>query len=214
MREIQTKNGYTIFVDDEDYDLVSKYSWKAKLNTRKTNRYAARRPEVKGKKQWQFMHRLIMGLEKSDKRQIDHIDGNGLNNIRSNLRIVTNQQNSRNSKKYKSDTSSKYKGVHYGSVCKKYKSSIKCSNIDYFLGRYTSELEAGAAYDIAAYILFGEYAKYNFEDSKDQIKNFIYLNQFITYTILDKDLKTINAKGLREFARNYAEVYGLIKSLI
>ena len=90
-----TKNKFTL-VDDEDYELVNKYNWYFGAG------YARSMEKI-------LMHRLIMKAKKG--QMIDHIDGNGLNNQRSNLRFCTHSQNMANKKGFK-NTSSKYKGVY------------------------------------------------------------------------------------------------------
>ena len=87
-------------VDVEDLALVDQYNWHIQV-------------AAGGKKYWQtdntsgrkLLHHLLMGC-----KGIDHIDGNGLNNHRSNLRVATHSQNMQNRKKWRGK--SKYKGVY------------------------------------------------------------------------------------------------------
>lgn len=155
-----TRNKFA-FIDNKYYKLVSRYSW-----------YAAKRPHTyyaiayktgSGRKNRLLvcMHRLIMGLKHGDKKQVDHVDGNGLDNRRKNLRIVTNQQNQMNSRKHKG--SSRYKGV-----CWHIRDHVWCASIRYNykvinIGSFAKEIEAAIAYDKMAKKIFGKYAFLNFK---------------------------------------------------
>ena len=120
------------------------------------------------------MHRLIMsrilGRELNKSELVDHINGNGLDNRRENLRIVTNSQNHMNKKKPNGSYTSIYKGVYKDSRLARngkirWASSIKKSGTKKeFLGRHDTEEEAARAYDKRAKELFGEYACLNFPD--------------------------------------------------
>ena len=104
------------------------------------------------------MHRII--LELTDHRiKVDHIDGNKLNNLRSNLRICSTHQNNLN-RRNKLISSSKYKGVYkYGS---KWRSQIQFNGKKYQLGIFNDEISAAKAYDIKAKEFFGNFACPNF----------------------------------------------------
>jgi len=111
-----------------------------------------------------LLHRLIMGLENGPTSVlVDHIDGNGLNNLRDNLRITDNSGNMRNARKRLSETSSLYKGVHKHSnnKSKPWHVSITLSGKRQFLGYYRTEIEAATAYNKAAIELFGPMAFLN-----------------------------------------------------
>jgi hypothetical protein len=92
--------------------------------------------------------------------QCDHIDGNTLNNQKSNLRNVTCQQNGCNKSKCK-NLFSKYKGVSRVKRDKKWQAYITVHQKPIFLGCFTNELDAAVAYNNAAIKYFGEYAKLN-----------------------------------------------------
>lgn len=95
MREIQLTKGYVALVDDEDYDSLIKFKWSAKVN--KHTVYAYR--SEKGKCIW--MHRSILNIDNCNDLRGDHLDHNGLNNQRSNLRIATHSENNCYKKKRK-----------------------------------------------------------------------------------------------------------------
>lgn len=110
-----------------------------------------------------YMHRFIMG----DIRGVvyDHKNGIKLDNRRSNLRRATHSENHRNTPKYKtyrgSGTSSNYKGVSLRTDTRRWKAYIKTSTGQLSLGSYATEEEAALAYNKAAVIHFGEFAKLN-----------------------------------------------------
>jgi len=102
---ILTSDGKQVLIDAEDWPIVSQQRWrsyKSKTKSREV-RYA-----ISGNI---LMHRLIMGLERKDGKIIDHINGDGLDNRKANLRIATNQQNVGNMKKWRGKH--RYKGVKY-----------------------------------------------------------------------------------------------------
>jgi len=147
--------GLSTFVDDEDYrtfDLGS-YKW-CPINTGKGLYYA--RAKKNGKEI--RLHRLIMGLLDSPSSVIvDHIDHNGLNNYRNNLRTTDHSNNMRNSRKHLSAKStSTYKGVYFSRNNKNpWLARIKLSGKDKHLGYYRTEIEAAQSYNKAAFELFG-----------------------------------------------------------
>jgi AP2-like factor (euAP2 lineage) len=135
--------GYTI-IDEDDYEKVNKYKWYLFKN-----KYAS--GKVNGKTIQ--LHQYIFGQVKQG-NVIDHINNNGLDNRKNNLREATNSQNSQNRAK-KEGCSSKYIGViKRGKYWR-----AKCG--DEYLGKYISEEHAAQAYDKAALIIFGDKAKIN-----------------------------------------------------
>ena len=141
-----------VFVDDEDYEQLNKHAWHlchdyAQTNIKIDNKYKLKR-----------MHRLIMG--EPEGFEIDHIDNNGLNNQKENLRIVTRQQNSMNQITTKSGTS-KFKGVSFNTYKKKWTAQIDFNKNHYYLGVFKNEEDAALAYNKKAKELFGEYAYLN-----------------------------------------------------
>ena len=111
-----------------------------------------------------IMHRQIMRAGKGI--EIDHIDGNGLNNCKSNLRLCTRQDNAKNRNKPRG-CSSRFKGVSYRKDSDQWSVSIGLKNRRISLGRFDSEIEAAKAYeqDLAAKKHHGKFAKLNLEHS-------------------------------------------------
>ena len=105
-----------------------------------------------------LMHREIMDAAPGE--EIDHIDGNGLNNQKSNLRTATRSQIVAKARPRR-DKTSKYKGVSFVNQIKKWRSSIQKEGKRYYLGDYVDEDEAAKAYNKKACELFGSFARIN-----------------------------------------------------
>jgi hypothetical protein len=105
------------------------------------------------------LHRLI--LEPPPHMQVDHIDGDGLNNRRSNLRLATRVQNCRNSRRPSNNTSG-WKGVVWDKRKRKWQAHIGLNGRMRFLGYFHSEEQAARAYDQAAVKFYGAFARVNF----------------------------------------------------
>lgn len=156
MREIPLTQGKVALVDDADYDKLIQYNWFAQRI--RHHWYACRRG---GRT---YMHREILGL--SPIEQCDHIDGNGLNNQRQNLRLSTATQNQGNRRKLTTETFSQYKGVsrYKRGNAKPWQSYITREHKTKHLGYFATEIEAAHVYDTAARVLFGPFARCNFAE--------------------------------------------------
>lgn len=137
-------------VDNEDFDKLKDINW------------SLRHGKYPYFKNYGGVHRYIMNPP--DDMVVDHINGDTLDNRRSNLRICTQQQNSFNAKPSSTITSS-LKGVHWSSIKRGWISQIFYNGKQYNLGKYATEEEAGRAYDVKAKELFGEFAWLNFKDN-------------------------------------------------
>jgi len=160
LKAIKTRYGQEILVDDEDYDSTVKYRWKVKQSGNTC--YAVRNSNKKEIR----LHRVIANAKKGE--IVDHIDGNGLNNQKSNLRICTQAQNQFNRKKVLGK--SKYKGVYNWHSKNKNPKSYWVAHIRkdgemYSLGCFRDQEQAAIAYDQAASILFKDFATINISDS-------------------------------------------------
>ncbi len=155
MKEIPLTRGYVALVDDEDYERVSQFKWYASV--RRKTVYAQR--EVGGTAQ--KMHRLILGLEPGDKSLVDHVDHNGLNNCRSNIRVCTHAENQRNVEKH-CDNTSGWKGVIWHKKGQKFAARLRVNSKNIHLGLFHSPISAALEYDRAARKYHGSFACLNF----------------------------------------------------
>ena len=154
MKTIPLTQGHVALVDDEDFEGLSRYNWHARKD--KQTFYAARGTLRGGVARTIMMHVAISGI-----KNVDHIDGNGLNNQRSNLRPASASQQAANRKK-SNRNSSKYKGVSWNKRLKKWMAQIKPPNKkQIYLGLFDNEELAARAYNQAAIEHFGDFAKLN-----------------------------------------------------
>ena len=154
-RRIPLTRGLFAIVDAEDYPWLSQYTWFAEGTDK--NCYAVRKENGKSIK----MHRQITNAP--DHLVVDHIDHNGLNNRKENLRICTFAENCRNLRSSAKKTS-KYKGVHRHKRLGKWAAQITFENKKHHLGYFTDETAAAKAYDDAAKKFHGEFASLNFPE--------------------------------------------------
>ncbi len=162
-KKIPLTQGKFAIVNDEDFEEVSKYKWHAIKSPctyyAQTSVHLGKGKDNKYKIKNISMHRFILIPEQSE--DVDHRDGNGLNNTRGNLRTCTNSQNHANMKPQRGGTS-KYKGVCWYKTRGKWVTKIMFNYKNKTLGYYTNEIEAAKAYDQKAKELFGEFARTNF----------------------------------------------------
>jgi hypothetical protein len=155
-RSIRLSKGLVALVDDEDYESLSAYKWYASRIGHTS--YAMRHAHTAdGRRTTQYMHRMILArkLQRAlaKKEQVDHVNGNGIDNRRENLRPVTISQNHRNCWKRKLNTSSRFLGVYWnaGRGHNKWASEIRVAGKRVQSGEYATELDAALARE--AYVM-------------------------------------------------------------
>jgi hypothetical protein len=171
MPEVQLAHGKTLLIDEVDYDLVQfKWSIEGGNKDRKRSSYLRRRT-MKNRVRKQFwMHRVILGRmigrELLATETVDHINNNGLDNRRANLRLADTSQQKANVPKQRTyamnPTRSMYKGVVWYKDRRLWGAKIQRCGVERYLGSFISEIDAAKAYDKAAIECFGEFAKLNF----------------------------------------------------
>jgi hypothetical protein len=152
MREIPLRGrkgkGLSLLVDDQDYDLMSRYKWYAKED-RDGSVYA---------QTWLSAHHLLM-----PRMLVDHANGDKLDNTRVNLREATPRQNSMN-RGLRSDSKNQYKGIQWAADRKKFRARIQVGDKRIWSRYYDSPVDAARAYDALARKHYGEFARLNFPD--------------------------------------------------
>lgn len=155
--------GYSVLVDDEDFETLSKLKWYADVKP-DGRVYAIRRVRIgkrKGNKRKTIrMHRLISNAPNN--MFVDHINNDPLDNRRCNLRLATAAQNSYNHYGQKSQRKySNYKGVKKNVGCSTWSARITIDGNSEYIGCFQTEKEAALAYNERASLYFKEFAKLN-----------------------------------------------------
>ena len=146
MKQILLTRDKVAPVDDEDYERLSRYKWQALKD--RTTWYACRTVRRHGQRRVLLMHREILGI-KGREREVDHKDGNGLDNRRNNLRVATLSQNRFNAGKYSTNKSG-YKGVSFDAQSRRWVAQIAAHGKKFSLGRYNTPEDAARAHDAVA----------------------------------------------------------------
>lgn len=151
---ILLRNGGETIVDREDEWLARQSPWYRNdqgyaVSTRAANGWSGTK-----------LHRHIFGLAKGDRRMVDHINGDRLDNRRANLRIANGSESRQNSSRQR-DGSSRFKGVTKASGPNPWRAMIRARGKNRHLGSFPTEVAAARAYDAAALEHFGEFARTN-----------------------------------------------------
>jgi hypothetical protein len=153
-------------VDSDDYRKIKHLTISVGVYYQKgTSRIAKIYARYVDKRKNHFLHRLIMNVTDT-KLQVDHINGNTLDNRKCNLRICTQKQNLRN-QKLNIKNKSGYKGVFWRERLKKWETSIQVDCKHIYLGIYENKVDAAKAYNEAAKNYFGEFAHLNIIPEKE-----------------------------------------------
>lgn len=156
-KQIPLTRGLQALVDDDDYEDLAEHKWCAAKSGKA--HYACRRVVRDGRSMLLYMHRQITGY-----RETDHIDGDGLNNRRANLREVTGSQNKANRTKW-AGGSSRFLGVCWHSRGRRWQASLEVkvgAERLRWSRTFRDEIEAARARDEKAREVFGEFGVYNF----------------------------------------------------
>lgn len=158
MLQIKLNDNKSVLVDRKDFEKLINYKWTYK------DGYAVRFVgKVRNGRKCLYMHRSILDASKG--MEVDHINGDGLDNRRSNLRLCTRKENSRNTKIHKHNTSG-YKGVvrYYrgGKLTGKWLAQIIVDGKKIYGNSYKRKEAAAKAYDSLAKKYFGKFASLNF----------------------------------------------------
>jgi len=158
-RRIPLTQGKFAIVDPDDYPALAKHKWRLCKTKGKNVLYAERSIRLtNGKYSRLLMHRRL--ITPPPGYCIDHINRNGLDNRRSNLRLATHAQNAWNTRPRFG--SSKFKGICFDKQKRKWRAAIGHNNKRTYLGYFSSERDAAKAYDNAAKIYHASFAALNF----------------------------------------------------
>jgi len=142
MKKIKLTQGKVALVDDKDFERVNKKRWQAQQKPATYYVIGQTSKLSKGGQKTIYLHREIIGKPPKG-MEVDHINGDGLDNRRENLRFVTRRQNMQNKQTIRS---SKYPGVSWHQGTQKWQSRIHVGGKQTHLGVFTDEKEAFIAY--------------------------------------------------------------------
>jgi hypothetical protein len=164
MKEIPLTQNKIAIVDDKDFEELSKHKWC--INKSKSYVYAARRVRINGMTKLFKMHREILKLSYKDGKIVDHINHNGLDNRKCNLRLVDKSLNGYNCKKYINNPSG-YRGVTKRK--NKWRAAIRINGKLKHLGSFSSVRDAALAYDCAVSLYRIQNAPLNFPQGVNHV---------------------------------------------
>lgn len=163
MKTIPLTKGKVALVDDADFELIGQFKWHAVQPDRPNGTFYAARRDRAQKGRYVYLHRVLLGLELPT--EVDHRDGDGLNNQRCNLRVCDSTQNRANQRMQVKKVGCGFKGVTRGSAASgmgdKWIAYVESHGRRQYLGYFTTAEAAAAAYDTKAVELFGEFARTN-----------------------------------------------------
>lgn len=159
-RTLPLSKGQVAIIDVADFEDLARFKWHVTWAETAKTFYAYRNRKVtewiEGQSHQISMHRQIMG--EPEGLEVDHRDGNGLDNRRHNLRVATHTQNSHNSRRLSTNKTG-VKGVHFEAQTQKYRAEIIAHKKHIRLGRFSTLEEATEARRRAAIEYHGEFAR-------------------------------------------------------
>ena len=162
MKIIKLTQGKGAIVDDDCYERLSKYNWQYTYYGY-ASRGAFKEELASGSPSNILMHRELMNAPNGV--DVDHINGDRLDNRLENLRLCSRKENLRNTMKRmntkKGVASSKYKGIYWAKDRNKWRATIRFNGKNYHIGTFEDELEAAKAYNEYAEKHFGDFARIN-----------------------------------------------------
>jgi hypothetical protein len=160
MKTINLTKGYVAMVDDDDYARINQYEWCVGVTTHGDGSKTLYAKRCANKTEtFYLMHRLILSIT-DPTIEVDHVDHNGLNNQKHNLRVATSSQNQGNAQ-VRSDNTSGFKGVTWHKHQKRWLPQLQTKERKIYLGSFVDKVKAALAYDKAAREYFGEFAHTN-----------------------------------------------------
>jgi hypothetical protein len=156
---IPLTRGHVAIIDEADREIVSPYKWHASVHDQRIIYAATHAKTRKLGNSHTTMHRMIAGSPQG--MFVDHIDGNTLNNSRSNLRVCTPAENARNRRVKMQNASSRFKGVYFCKFVKKWTAHVTRDGKHIRIGFFATDTEAALAYDAASIQVYGKFAATN-----------------------------------------------------
>ena len=157
MKKIKLTQGKHALVDDDDFEFLNQWRWCAHKQ-RNGIFYAVRSSDTKQKRMMGWMHRIVLNTSKG--METDHINNDGLDNRKINLRVCTRSENLCNRARFKNNTSG-FKGVSWYKPYEKWTARITVNQKTIFLGYFNDLQQAALAYNKAAVKHQGEFAQLN-----------------------------------------------------
>lgn len=159
MKEMLLTQGKVALLDDEDFERLSKWKWFAR-SLKGRGWYAGRNIHRPGMSpRMVYLHREV--LRAGPGEEVDHINGDGLDNRKANLRLCAHAENIRNKAKTEKAKTSRYKGVYFDRSRGRWAAQVMLDRRTVFAKRFDTELQAALAYNEAAVRFHGAFALLN-----------------------------------------------------